>query len=269
MISRVTSLLETPLADGDDEQQLDVTLGGTRYTVKAGRQQVLNLLVSTFENAVKKNHELIRSNEELTVAKEQLTHWNEKLETLNEQLESANTRMSRDLQAAAKVQQSLLPTSDPDTSRAHFSWEYLPCDELAGDFLNVFALDDKHIAVYVVDVSGHGVASSLLAVTIGRLLTPQVSTSSLLVQEREGTSETRVVPPAEVAYELNRRFPMEEQNGLYFTMLYGVLDLSALEFHFVSAGHDPVIHVPRVGAPRMVEGNRETHRRRRRSAARP
>jgi sigma-B regulation protein RsbU (phosphoserine phosphatase) len=256
LISRVGSLLETPLADSDDEgEKLDVTLDGTRYTVKAGRQQVLNLLISTFENAVEKNNELVRTNEELIVAKEQLTRWNQKLETLNSQLESANTRMSRDLDAAAKVQQSLLPTSDPNTTRASFAWEYLPCDELAGDFLNVFSLDDVHIAVYVVDVSGHGVASSLLSVTIGRLLTPHVSTSSLLVQQQAGTNGPRVVPPAEVAYDLNRRFPMEEQNGLYFTMVYGVLNLETLEFRFVSAGHDPVVHVSTSGMPQMVEGN--------------
>ena len=66
LISRVASLLVTPLADVEDERELDVTLGGTRYTVKAGRQQALNLLVSTFENAVEKNRELIRLNEELT-----------------------------------------------------------------------------------------------------------------------------------------------------------------------------------------------------------
>jgi sigma-B regulation protein RsbU (phosphoserine phosphatase) len=255
LISRVESLLETPLADDADEQQLDVTMGGVRYTVKAGRQQVLNLLVSTFENAVEKNSELARANEELTVAKDQLTRWNQKLESLNEQLESVNTRMSHDLDAAAKVQQSLLPTSGPETSRAKFSWEYLPCDELAGDFLNVFALDDKHVAVYVVDVSGHGVASSLLSVTIGRLLTPHVSASSLLLQEQEGANEPRVVPPAELAHELNRKFPMEELNGLYFTMVYGVLNLETFEFRFVSAGHDPVVHVPQSGAPCMVEGD--------------
>jgi sigma-B regulation protein RsbU (phosphoserine phosphatase) len=254
LITRVASLLETPLDKGDDEQQLDVTLGGTRYTVKAGRQQVLNLLVSTFENAVEKNNELARTNEELTVAKEQLTRWNQQLETLNQQLDSANTRMSRDLEAAAKVQQSLLPTSLPETSRAAFAWEYLPCDELAGDFLNVFALDDKHIAMYVVDVSGHGVVSSLLSVTIGRLLTPQVSTSSLLVQ-RDGAAGSCVVPPAEVARELNRRFPMEDQNGLFFTMVYGVLDVETLEFRYVSAGHDPIVHVAGSAAPQLVEGD--------------
>ena len=255
LISRVASLLETPITDDTEEQELDVTLGGTRYTVKAGRQQVLNLLISTFENAVEKNNELVRTNEELTVAKEQLIRWNEELETLNQRLDSTNSRMSRDLDAAARVQKSLLPTSDLDTSDVRFAWHYLPCDELAGDFLNFFSLDNHHIAIYVVDVSGHGVASSLLSVTIGRTLTGQASKSSLLMQQREGTSEKRIVPPAEVAAELNRRFPMEEQNGLYFTMAYGVLNLQTLEFRFVSAGHDPAVIVPRLGTPQFVEGN--------------
>ncbi len=261
LISRVESLLETPIAFDDpavadeQEQQLNVTLGGTRYSVKAGRQQVLNLLVSTFENAVEKNNELVRTNEALTVAKEQLDRWNQELSTLNEQLESVNERMKRDLEAAAKVQQSLLPTSVPDTSRVRFAWKYLPCDELAGDFLNFFALDDQHIAMYNVDVSGHGVASSLLSVAIARMLTPQVSTSSLLVREDHASGTKRIVPPAQVAYELNRRFPMEEQDGMAFTMVYGVLNLETLEFRYVSAGHDPAVHVPRGSQPYKLEGN--------------
>jgi sigma-B regulation protein RsbU (phosphoserine phosphatase) len=147
-----------------------------------------------------------------------------------------------------------LPTANPDTELVNFAWQYIPCDELAGDFLNFFALDDDHLALYVVDVSGHGVASSLLSVTIGRLMTPSVSASSLLVQQ-DGADGVRVVPPSEVAYELNQRFPMEEQNELFFTMLYGVLKLSTLEFQFVSAGHDPVVHVPSGGTPRMLEGS--------------
>jgi phosphoserine phosphatase RsbU/P len=252
LISRVASLLETPLGDEQDQQQLEVTLGGNRYQVKAGRQQVLNLLVSTFENAVEKNHELVRANEDLLAAKEQLTRWNQDLEDLNRQLESANTRMSRDLEAAAKVQRSLLPTTDVRSSQVHFAWQYLPCDELAGDFLNFFELDDDHVAAFVVDVSGHGVASSLLSVTIGRLLTRNVSSTSLLIQP--GPAGNRIVPPAEVASELNRRFPMEEQNGLYFTIVYGVLNLKSLEFQFVSAGHDPVVRIGKSGKPDIFEG---------------
>ena len=255
LISRVAALLETPLTEDQDEQQLDVTLGGNRYTVKAGRQQVLNLLISTFENAVEKNKELVRINEELTVAREQLASWNRQLEALNERLESANDRMSQDLEAAAKVQQSLLPAGNPETHRARVAWEYLPCDELAGDFLNFFQLNEDQMAVYVVDVSGHGVASSLLSVTIGQLLTPQVSRSSLLVRESPDGNGVDVTPPREVARELNRRFPMEQQNGLFFTMVYGVLNLDTLEFRFVSAGHDPVVHVSAANRPELVDGD--------------
>ena len=253
LISRVESLLETPLEDHDDEQTISVSLAGKHYTVKSGRQQVLNLLISTFENAVEKNNELIRMNDELTVAREQLTSWNEQLETLNEQLENANNRMSRDLDAAAKVQQSLLPSSTPETPRVRFAWKYLPCDELAGDFLNFFSLDDNNIAMFVVDVSGHGVASSLLSVTIGRLLTLQVSSSSLLARNGNGAGGICVTPPADVAKELNQRFPMEEQNDLYFTMSYGVLDLETLEYRHCSAGHEPDVYVSRSGRPRVLD----------------
>ncbi|MHC5004071.1 MAG: response regulator, partial [Planctomycetota bacterium] len=251
LIGRMRSLLATPLGAEEEAEPLEVTLAGHHYRVSSSSQQVLNLLVSTFENAVEKNNELIRTNQELTLAKEQLTVWNDKLEELNGQLTRVNKRMSRDLDAAARVQQSLLPTVEPDTSRVHFAWQYLPCDELAGDFLNFFALDERHVAAFVVDVSGHGVASSLLSVTIGRLMTPQVSETSLLVKA-DGADGKRIVPPVEVARELNRRFPMSDQNGLYFTIVYGVLDLETLEFRYVLAGHPRIVHSPRGSTPRLL-----------------
>jgi sigma-B regulation protein RsbU (phosphoserine phosphatase) len=231
-----------------------VTIGGETYRVKPGRQQTLNLLVSTFENAVEKNRELHRSNEQLTLAKEKLTQWNQTLESLNQQLEVANQRMSRDLQAAARVQQSLLPSGGLELPGLGFAWKYTPCDELAGDFLNYFPLDGKHVAMFVVDVSGHGAASALLAVAIGRLLTAHASASSLLVQQ-DSSSRLRITPPAEVARELNRRFPMESQNGLYFTMAYGVLNTDTGEMRYVVAGHPPLVHIPRGGKPVFLPGN--------------
>jgi len=232
-----------------------VTLAGETYVVKSGRQQVLNLLISTFENAVEKNRELHRLNEQLTVAKEKLSEWNRTLESLNQSLDTANQRMSHDLQAAARIQQSLLPAEGLQVPGVTFAWKYTPCDELAGDFLNFFALDDRHVAMFVVDVSGHGAASALLAVAIGRLITSQASDSSLLVRRDPITSELRITPPAEVARELNRRFPMETQGHLYFTKAYGVLDLETRELRYVSAGHPPMVLVPRHGKPEFLPGN--------------
>lgn len=253
LLSRVTDLLSTPLVDDKDHTELKVTLAGKEYTVKAGRQQVLNLLVSTFENAVGKNRELVAANQELSIARDQLKQWNRDLATLNSELENKNQRMAHDLAAAAKIQQSLLPSGTPDIPSLQLAWTYSPCDELAGDFLNFFPLDDRYLAAFVVDVSGHGVASSLLAVTVGRVMTPMVSSSSMLVKPTDGGDGKRIVPPAEVAYELNNRFPMEDQGNLYFTMVYGVLDKKTQEFKFVSAGHPNVVHVPAGGKPTLIE----------------
>lgn len=245
LVQRMQSLLQTPIGDADEEiLELEVTLAGVKYTVRSGRQQVLNLLVSTFENAVEKNRELLRFNEDLTIAKEKMSKW-------NRELEAANGRMARDLEAAAKIQHSLLPQSEPKSDAIDFAWKYLPCDELAGDFLNFFELDDDHIGMFVVDVSGHGVPSSLLSVTVGRLLTPAAGTTSLLVR-LDADGNRIVTPPKEVAAELNRRFPMEDQGHLYFTMVYAVLNVATKTMRYVSAGHNAIVHAAKGTIPTML-----------------
>lgn len=256
LLARIEALRSTPVATGEhDGPELSVSLAGQTYRVKSGRQQVLNLLISTFENAVEKNRELHRMNEQLTLAKEKLTQWNAQLESLNGQLATANERMSRDLQAAARVQRSLLPDGNLEIPRVDVAWQYTPCEELAGDFLNLVLLDDEHLAMFVVDVSGHGAASSLLAVAVGRLLTGQASATSLLVRHDPLTGQYAATPPSAVVAELNRRFPMESQAGLYFTIAYGVLNTHTREFRYVSAGHPPGVHLPRGGKPAFLAGD--------------
>ncbi|MDA9777499.1 response regulator [Rubripirellula sp.] len=257
LLSRVDSLLHSTIDEdvADEQAALEVNLRGKTYTVQSGRQQVLNLLISTFENAVEKNSELIRVNQELSRNRDELSRQNQKLERLNEQLESHNDRMSRDLDAAVRIQQSLLPTSDMTIDGLDVAWKYIPCDELAGDFLNYFPLDDEHVALYVVDVSGHGVASSLLSVAVARSMTRNVTSSSILAKLGENET-TLITAPHEVAEELNKRFPMEEQGELYFTMFYGVLNRSTGHLRYVSAGHVP----PRTDAKRSKARNTSSRR---------
>lgn len=256
LVARVESLLQSPLGVNDeDAMELSVTLGGRTYRVKSGRQQVLNLLVSTFEGAVEKNRELHRANEQLTLAKDRLAQTNAQLESVNSQLSQHNARMTRDLHAAARIQHSLLPDATLESPHARTAWKYTPCDELAGDFINYFMLDDRHLALFVVDVSGHGTPSSLLAVAIGRQLTPHASATSLLARHDPFTGRLVITPPEAVLSELNRRFQMSDQGDLYFTMAYGVLDLATGLFRYVSAGHPPIVHVRGQQARLLKGGN--------------
>lgn len=241
--------------DEDSVSTTAVTLGKQVYQVSAGRKQTLNLLISVFENAVEKNKELHRSNEQLILAKEKLSAWNTQLESLNSQLSDLNQRMKRDLHAAANMQKSLLPNEPLDCPEVIVSWDYTPCEELAGDFLNYARLDDHTLGLYVVDVSGHGAASALLAVAIGRVLSSSISATSLLVRLDPFTGKRAVTPPTTVVEELNRRFPMDSQGGLHFTILYGLLDLRTKLFRYACGGHPQPVHQPKNQPARFAPGD--------------
>src|SRR5687767_13108020 len=82
-----------------------------------------------------------------------LRHLQLELEDTNARLAKVNARMSRDLKAAAKIQSTFLPREIPHVPGTDFAWIYQPCDELAGDGLNIIPLGDSKVGLYVLDVS--------------------------------------------------------------------------------------------------------------------
>jgi sigma-B regulation protein RsbU (phosphoserine phosphatase) len=176
------------------------------------------------------------------------------LEESNARLAKANTRMSRALAAAARIQETFLPRGVPRVPGADFAWVYRPCDELAGDGLNVIPLGGGLVALYVLDVSGHGVASALLSVTLSRLLSPPSEPSSILMGDGAVRGPSGIATPAEVAARLNRLFPFDVATEQFATMVYGLLDATTGEFRYVSAGHPGPVHLPSGGDPIILEG---------------
>lgn len=170
------------------------------------------------------------------------------LEEANSRLASANRRMSSDLKAAAKIQETFLPREVPRVPGTDFAWIYQPCDELAGDGLNFIPLGDGQVGLYVLDVSGHGVASALLSVTLSRLLSPPSEPSSILIGDG-------ITPPAEVAARLNRLFPFDPATEQLTTMVYGILNAATREFLYVSAGHPGPVHLPSGADPVILESH--------------
>jgi sigma-B regulation protein RsbU (phosphoserine phosphatase) len=197
----------------------------------------------------------LRAGERIIRLEEGLARQAEELRSLNHHLTAANARMRRNLEAAARVQQALLPTTPPDQDGVRFAWVYRPCDVLAGDILNCFRLGPRHSGLYLLDVSGHGVASALLSVTVSRLLSPVAGTSSLILRPNEEEGGESIVPPAEVARQLNRRFYWDPATEQYFTLIYGVLDLDCGELRYVSAGHPGLIHLSRDGDTTVLAGS--------------
>ena len=176
------------------------------------------------------------------------------LEETNAAIAKANSRMSRDLKAAAKIQETFLPRELPRVPGIDFAWVYRPCDELAGDGLNIIPLGGGKAGLYILDVSGHGVASALLSVTLSRLLAPPSEPSSILTREGDVPGRFDITPPAEVAARLNQLFPFDLATEQFATMVYGILNAATREFRYVSAGHPGAVHLPSGADPLILEG---------------
>lgn len=117
---------------------------------------------------------------------------------------------------------------------------FTACSHVAGDMFNVFALDERRLGVWVLDVSGHGVPAALLSVTVSRVLHPNPRQGGLLRRPKLGApGGSELVSPAQVARELNRRYPQSHVAGLYFTLVYGILDTVSGTFTYVRCGHPP------------------------------
>lgn len=164
----------------------------------------------------------------------------------NREISDANERMRSDLDVAAKLQQSLLPSGLPADFPLQAAWAYYPSEELAGDTLNVFSLDDDHVAVYIVDVSGHGLPAALLSVTVSRLMNVVHDKSPLF------NNDQSLAAPATVASNLNRQFPMDKMEQRYFTLAYGILNTKTLNFTYIAAGHPPLIRITADGRSELL-----------------
>lgn len=183
-----------------------------------------------------------RSVQQILELEERLKQRNAELEDANKELRKAAEQMRRDLTMAAKVQASFLP-SEADAKSVdgvRFAWRYDPCTGVAGDALNVCYLDPDHVGFYILDVSGHGVAAALTAVSAARFLAPAHDPDTLLVDKGPDGSTT-IVPPAEVAARMSTRFSFNSDTVQFVTGFYGVLNLRTRRLDYVSAGHPPPV----------------------------
>lgn len=151
----------------------------------------------------------------------------------NRKLADACAQLQADLDAAARLQQSLLPAPFQRIGGVAFATALFPSASVSGDVYNFFALEDGSIAMYVVDVAGHGARAALMSVTLSRVLTAETFQDSIGHPRR----------PDAIAGELNERFQMALPNHDYFTMIGAVLSPEG-RLTYCQAGHPHPIVVP-------------------------
>jgi sigma-B regulation protein RsbU (phosphoserine phosphatase) len=141
------------------------------------------------------------------------------------QLAESQRLLAEEVAQAARYVRSLLPA--PLTGAVRADYCFIPSTQLGGDMFGYHWLDPDHLAVYLLDVSGHGVGSSLLAVSAANVLSSQA------------LPDTDFRDPGRVLTRLNDFFQMERQNDKYFTIWYGVFRRREGVLAFGNAGHPP------------------------------
>jgi sigma-B regulation protein RsbU (phosphoserine phosphatase) len=137
-------------------------------------------------------------------------------------------RLANEMKQAAHYVQSLLPDK-LKKGDVRTDWRFVPSAELGGDSFGYHWLDDDHFAFYLLDVSGHGVGSALLSV------------SAMNALRSQALPQTDFRAPGQVLGALNNAFQMDQQNGLFFTIWYGVYHKPTRRIDYAGGGHPPVL----------------------------
>lgn len=138
-------------------------------------------------------------------------------------LQIEKRQLDLDLALASSIQQLLLPREAPSVPGLEVDARYRSAQQVSGDFYDLIPLAGGRLGVAVADVSGKGIAASLL-MAICRTNLRQLA--------------ARDDSPAAVLAGVNRAMSGEMRQGMYITMIYAVIDPVRAEIRYARAGHE-------------------------------
>lgn len=166
-------------------------------------------------------------------------------ETLRE-LQAVYDSLDRDLIEARKLQLTLVRDRHRDFGSARVSLLLRPSGHVGGDLVGYFVINERRIAMYSIDVSGHGVASAFMAARLAGVLSTAPNNQNIAMAiGAYGVTETW--PPEMVASRFNQMMLQDLHVDQYFTMAYAEADIISGKVVMVQAGHPHPALIHRAG----------------------
>jgi len=137
-------------------------------------------------------------------------------------MERRSAVLEADLIAVATAQQWILPQHSGEYGAFRYIGHSRPGRHVGGDFYDLIPLDDNRLAIAIGDVSGKGIAASVL----------MTATQGFLHAELQETAD-----PQAAVLRLNRFIFPRSQMDKFVTLWVGVLDVKEKTLRFVDAGH--------------------------------
>ncbi|GHD45490.1 hypothetical protein GCM10017083_13500 [Thalassobaculum fulvum] len=147
-------------------------------------------------------------------------------------------RLRQELQIARDMQASVLPRQPLRHRELSIVGRMQPALEVGGDFYDYFRIDDDRVGVVIADVSGKGVPASLFM-----MITRTLLKAAGLSGDGPGACLERV----------NDLLEAENDQAMFVTVFYGVIDLSKRTLVYANGGHNPPMLLQADGTVRSVE----------------
>jgi phosphoserine phosphatase RsbU/P len=154
------------------------------------------------------------------------------------EVEQTERMFAKELEQAAEIQRSLLPTCAPQVAGLDLAGYNAACRTVGGDYYDFMAYPDGRVGMLVGDVAGKGMPAALLM-------------SSL--QARVQVLFDDPVNLAALVARLNRIISANCPSNRFITFFFGVLDPKTGEFTYVNAGHNPPLLVRADGTVERLE----------------
>ncbi len=191
------------------------------------REEVLALLANS--SRLEKDDELKRVARVLHDLSRRIIEQHTRLSSMVVELREAlitKTKLAglqQELEIARQVQLAILPKEFPPDARVAVHGQMTPAREVGGDFYDYFMIDERTLGFVVADVSGKGVPAALFMAISRTLL------RSTALFERS---------PAGCIRRLNDLLAVENEQMLFVTLVYGVINLDTGQVTYVNAGHN-------------------------------
>ncbi|HOF00852.1 MAG TPA: PP2C family protein-serine/threonine phosphatase [Spirochaetota bacterium] len=147
-------------------------------------------------------------------------------------IEQENKNFHKELTFASELQKSLLPKRYPKEDKIRFASKYLPTAYIGGDFFDVEQIDDDRVAVFIIDVSGHGIKSAMIASLVKTFFEKEIINAP---------------SPKDFFEKLNEEFIRSFRDEDFLTCFLIVLDFKEMKAVYSSAAHPNTILIKRSG----------------------
>ena len=151
-------------------------------------------------------------------------------------------RIQESLKLAADIQMGMLPKdfpAFPDRDDFDLFASIIPAKEVGGDFYDFFLIDDDHLCFVIGDVSGKGVPAALfMAVTKTHVAASTIPGKA----------------PSDILIRANDELCKENDQGMFCTIFYGILNTKTGEVRYSNGGHNPPYLVRADGSNEQLEG---------------